>query len=321
MYAKKINNYEDYLDEVVFSNNVFSYQSLQRRLKKLHRKDNDRYSEFIGLITEIEKYNNDDVVSWRGDADVSSFVSDLVRNWADYLGDIDKLNKIRTTMLEDYDSQLSDSWEEFEEKIETDMNWSDIRPFLRLACDLSDDVIKNSDEMLFEKAKDTDTIEAFQDYLAHSTECSYRKEANKRIEELQEKKQQALEEGWFNEAVAAQSVDLLQKYINGCIIGRFKDEAEQLIKKLKQSDQPTPEVLDSDLFNKAKAMDTVEAYQEYLAYSDLCAYREQAENRIVYLEKNNDSSHVESKKCPKCGKEYTSNYTICLKDGTTLISV
>ena len=328
MYAQTITNYEEYLDEIVFSNNVFSFQSLQRRLKKLHRKDNHKYNEFAGLTTEVGNYINDDVVNWRGKDDVSGIVSDLVKKWADYIDDLDKLNKIRTTMLEDYDAILSSNWEDFEEKIETDMTWGKLHTSLEVAAEKAEEEIKlreekirqelnDADKKLYEDAKKIDSVESYRHYLKKCSECLYKTEAKQKIQEFEEKQQLEKEEKLFNDAVAKNTVNSYQKYLKNCKICKHEPEAKQ---KLKELEKKGSIQADKDLFNKAKAMDTIEAYEEYMVYCDLCSYRTQAENRIAYLRNDPPSHDVESKKCPECGKGYTSNYTICLKDGAKLIN-
>ena len=94
----------------------------------------------------------------------------------------------------------------------------------------------------YEKARQVDTIAAYQDFLSKHPQSDFSKTAMTRIEEKK-----------FKMAESENTVAAYQRFINASDSELFKNYANQRIIKIY-----------TDAFEKAKAADTIEAYEQYL---------------------------------------------------------
>jgi internalin A len=140
------------------------------------------------------------------------------------------------------------------------------------------------EEDLWEKAKTEDTAEAFEIYLKNTPLAYYKDEANRRIQTLREREQEAL------------MVDAIQKnptyqdilyYLEVFPNGKHRTEIEAL--------KTTLETYDDTLWQKTEAENTETAYQNFMLNARTNRYTGQARERIEHL-KNQRGTNVREAK-------------------------
>jgi len=110
----------------------------------------------------------------------------------------------------------------------------------------------------YEKARQVDTITAYQDFLSKHPQTDYTKTATIRIEEKN-----------FERAESENTVAAYQRFLDASDSDLFKNYANQRILKLY-----------TDAFEKAKASDTIEAYERYLKNYPQSMFANDSLNRI-----------------------------------------
>jgi len=110
----------------------------------------------------------------------------------------------------------------------------------------------------YEKARQVDSISAYQDFLNKHPDSDFTKSARTRIEKKN-----------FEMAESENTVVAFQRFIDGSDSDLFKNYANQRILKLY-----------TDNYEKAKAVDTIEAYERYLKDYPQSMFAKDSLNRI-----------------------------------------
>jgi hypothetical protein len=119
----------------------------------------------------------------------------------------------------------------------------------------------SSSQPQYKEARRIDTIAAYQKFLSNHPSSEYAKTAKTRIEEIN-----------FEKAKGVNSVSAYQGFISTSNSELFKNYANQLIEKIYTHE-----------FQKTKAIDTLDAYEEYIAKYPKSTYLEDCSIRIDAL--------------------------------------
>jgi len=156
-----------------------------------------------------------------------------------------------------------------------------------------------ADEKAWNKARQENTIEAYQAYLEGNTQKKYADDAKKQISIL-------IDEQAWNKAHQENTVKAYQAYLEGNTLKKYANDAKKQISVLQIE-------IDEKAWSKARQKNTVEAYQAYLKGNTLKKYANDAKKQKSVLEIEADEKtwqQASEKNTEEAYREYLNGNTI-----------